>query len=160
MGFWANLFTHKKKRGLQFQEASRQIREGLFRRLRSRYGAEPDDETADLLAGAVVSELFSECEPAEMVRDYIKSNRKKVKNAVEELREDGEIRKVLSILFMVTEGIRRKQPGAFRDDFRQNPLEHIRELEIFMEEVREPTAEEFMELARNFMESAPTEEEV
>jgi len=155
MGFWANLLTHKKKRAEQFEDASRRIRKGVALRLERRYAATQDSDRAPLMAAAVLADVFCRKNVEDDVRAFMKSNRKLLTDATTALRDDPEIGKALSWLFLVVDGIMQRQPKAFQDDFAGNPLEKIRELGLFIEGTREPLVDDFLAFAREFYEASP-----
>jgi len=149
MGFWANLLTHKKTRQRQFLEAASRIRSGLLARLEKRFRETGDPAPAEL-AAAVACTLFSDPNPDAAVRRYLKANRKKTAAAVRDLADDMEIRRTLTAFFRVVDGIRRRDPAAFRDDFVENPLNVLRENGLLVEDEPEPLVDDFFEMARRF----------
>ncbi len=154
MGFWANLLTHKKKRVGQFEDASSAIREGVTLRLTERFEAIHGPETGKLLAAAVVGELFCRQELEPEIRDFAKANGKLVRESIGSLADETEMRRAVSVLMLVTAGILRKQPNAFKDEFRSNPLDNLRELEFFLEGTTEPSADEFLRMAEEFRDAS------
>jgi len=130
------------------------VKMGIFTRLAQRLQAQHTERTADLLAAAVVHELFSEIPSGSPAQDFLKSNYEIVERELSKIKDDSEICRV------VTQAVRMKVLMSYeqRENVEESlaALEKLKKLGILVPDVETPTPSTFLSMAREFRQGQDT----
>jgi hypothetical protein len=127
------------------------VKLGVLNRLAEKYKGIYEHETADLLASAVVRELFYEKPTDPVASDFFSTNKHLIDKEMVNLQYDDQVCKVVTQALRIKSSLIRQQPG----DAAKSLDEHIEELTglgIFQTDVYSPAPNIFHQIAANFYE--------
>lgn len=137
----------------EFLQAERQAITGVFARLLPRYRTKFGEELAAGYAMAVTNILFS-LPPQEKDRAFLEANRAAVDGEVQALKDDHEIREMVTEAVTMHIVFGARQRGCDAETLYQ-PIEVLKTLGIFLPGETAPTPKRFLQRAEDFLRTAP-----
>ena len=135
-------------------KAEKQVLTGVYVRLFKRYIRRFSEEMAKTLAGAVTRRIFG-LEPADAsAGEFIRSHEKTINEEIRLLGDDHGIRRVVSDT-IVLKVVYMKRQGGCSDETAGGPLDHLKEIGIFLEGDKAPTPAGFLLAAKTFYDATP-----
>lgn len=129
------------------------VRVGIYARLRSKYVARYGEEKGGLLAAAVTNELFSEPPSNPDAQRFLQSDEDLVKHELSNLREDDQIRRVMTQTIRVKGTVAHAQ-GTPVEEALVDPEEKLTKLGIFIPGGKTPKPKAFYRMAATFCRSS------
>lgn len=137
----------------QFMQAERHAITGVFARLLPRYHATHGEGHAARYAMAVTNILFS-LPPQEMDRRFLESHREAVDKEITALKDDHEIREIVSETITMRIVFASRQRGCSQKDL-MAPVESLKDLGLFLQGGAIPTPRSFLVKAEAFFKASP-----
>jgi hypothetical protein len=157
------LISSRLKKGICFMkaptssdllQAEKQIMAGVYGRLNNRYRKRFPADTVSALARAVTWVLFN-IEPEDEAALQFKSVYQDIIDTeVKNLREDEEIRRIVTDTVVLKAVFLHRQLGC-KDDSSMKTIEHLKLSGIFLEGENPPTPRGYIEMAREFYTATP-----
>ncbi|MCE5274875.1 MAG: hypothetical protein LLG43_07045 [Deltaproteobacteria bacterium] len=130
-------------------QAEKQVVAGVYGRLMARYRQRFPQETVPPLARAVTWALF-QLDPEDAAAiEFMSLHRGVIDAEVANLREDEEIRRIVTDTIVLKAVFLHRQRGC-RDVSSMEPIEHLKKLGIFLEGESPPTPGSFVKTAEAF----------
>jgi hypothetical protein len=129
------------------------VRVGTYARLRKKYAARYGEEKGRLLAAAVTNELFSESPSNADAQRFVQSHEDLVEQEVSNLKEDDQIRKVITQMIRVKGTIAHAR-GTPLQEALLGPVEKLTKLGIFIPGGKTPEPKAFYLMAAAFCRSS------
>lgn len=152
---WYSYRSHRKKALInRMAIAVDMVKMGVYGRLSQRLKDQYGREEGILLAGAVVNEIFSGLPTRAEAKEFAASNKEVIERELSNLKNEDEIRKIITqavrvkIIITVAQGIRNRQEIV-------EPLEKLERLGLLVPGGEAPTPESFLSQAREFLEATP-----
>ena len=130
------------------------VKMGIFTRLAQRLQAQYTEQTADLLAAAVVHELFSEIPSGQLAQDFLKSNYEIVERELSKIKHDSEICRAVTQAVRVRVLMSCEQRRNVEKSLAA--LEKLEKLGILVPGVETPTPSTFLSMAHEFWQGQDT----
>jgi hypothetical protein len=130
-------------------QAEKQVVAGVYGRLMGRYRQRYSQETASGLARAVTWALFHLEPEDETAIQFTSSHQDLIDAEIINLRADVEIRRIVTDTLVLKAVFIHRQLGC-KDNSYMEPIEHLKQLGIFLEGEYPPTPKRFIETARDF----------
>ena len=144
---FANIF--KKRLYKKVLSAVEMVKVGILDRLSERYQPEYGKEAADLLAAAVVNELFSHKPSDSFLQEFSEINKEVVERKISKLTNDEEIRHVVAQTFRVEAIVCSDEDGNLPDSLLA-ALENLERLGMLVPGEESPTPKSFVRMANEF----------
>lgn len=135
-------------------QAEKQVLAGIYGRLLDRYRNRFGSETAAGLARAVTDSLFGHTVQDEPALDFLSAHRNLVEDEIMNLKNDDEIRSVVTDTFVLKAVFLHRQRGC-KDTSYVDPVERIKRFGLYLEGQQPPTPMSFIKTAREFYQSTP-----
>jgi hypothetical protein len=134
--------------------AEKQVFAGVFGRLYAKYVRVDDQDYAAFLALAIARILL--CMPAgdERATEFIKLNEGRIKHEILALKDETEIRRMVTDT-MVTKVVTLRKSKGCSTDGDMDPIERIRTMGLYLEGNHPPTPGSFVRAASRFLSSSP-----
>ncbi len=136
-------------------QAEKQILAGVYGRLNNRYRRRFPAETVASLARAVTWVLFNMEPDDEAALQFTSVYQDIIDAEVKKLREDDEIRRVVTDTVVLKAVFLRRQRGCSQDESYMDTIEHLKRTGIFLEGEKPPTPRGYIEMAKEFYTSTP-----
>jgi len=137
----------------QFLQAERHAITGVFARLLPRYHATHGEGHAARYAMAVTNILFS-LPAQEMDRRFLESHREAVDKEIAALKDDFEIREIVSETITIRIVFASRQRGCSQKDL-MAPVEKLKDLGLYLQGNTIPTPRSFLIKAEAFFKASP-----
>lgn len=134
--------------------AEKQVFAGIFGRLYVKYVLQYEQEYASLLALAVARILLSMPGGDERTKTFIEQNQDRIKQEIADLKDEAEIRRIVTDTMVMRAVALHKRGGCGADDSAE-PVDRIKTLGIYLEGKQPPTPGSFIRSARSFFSSSP-----
>jgi len=133
-------------------QAEKQVMAGVYGRLMFRYRERYPQEIATGLARAVTWVLFH-LEPEDgTALEFASAHKDSVDAEIVNLRSDEEIRRIVTDTHVLKAVFLHRQRGC-KDNSFMEPIEHLKQLGIFLDGQHPPTPKSFVQTAREFFDS-------
>ena len=126
------------------------VKVGVLDRLAERFQPEYDKETADMLAAAIVNELFSETPSDHYAREFLEINRKVVERELSNLKNDVEICTAVTQAVRVKALASQEQVGGKTQVLACDLLEKLKKFGILVPTEETPNLRAFLRMANEF----------
>lgn len=137
----------------QFMQAERHAITGVFARLLPRYHAKHGEGHAARYAMAVTNILFS-LPAQEMDKRFVNSHREAVDNEIQALKDDHEIREIVTETITMRIVFASRQRGCSQKDLME-PIETLKNLGLYLQGNSIPTPRSFLVKAEAFFKASP-----
>jgi hypothetical protein len=134
--------------------AEKQVLAGVYGRLLARYIVRFGERFASSLAMAVTKLLLSRMEEDQEAKTFFEQNHDQVLQEIDALKEDKDLRRIITDTLVLKAVFGHRMKGCKKGESTQ-PIQKLKEFEIYLEGTEPPTPASFVRLASRFFAETP-----